>query len=336
MIEEAKKIYDESIVIDACAPLASYKNEYRRYLEGGLTAIAASLLPSGGYLPETIKGLEGWYKRFRKDDRLLEVLTVDDIYRAKQEGKLGVILAFQGTTHLQADLTMLEVYYRLGLRQIQICYNSKNAIGDGCAEPGNGGLSVFGEKAIKEMNRLGILVDLSHTGYRTTMEAMEVCEKPCVFSHGNAYGVHPTMRNLRDEQVIKVAKLGGTVGVNGYPDFLSNNPKPKVDVFIDHIDYYVKMLGIDHVALGLDYYKTQHGIMTEEEAMRDYEDMLEEGLYSKEAYPSTPPYFYPEEIELPEKMPNLVPALQARGYADSDIKKILGENLIRVLKEVWK
>lgn len=328
-------LYQESIIIDACAPLASYGEEYKRYKKGNITALAATISPTAGYLPETIKGITEWYLRFKEDKEIMEILCVEDIYKAKEKKKTGIILSFQGTTHLQANISFIEMYYRLGVRQMLLCYNTKNAIGDGCAEPGNGGLSIFGEKAIKEMNSLGILVDLAHTGYRTTMEAMEVSEKPCIFSHGNAYGVHQSLRNLRDEQVVEVARKGGTVGINGYPAFLSNNPKPSVNIFIDHIDYYVKLIGIDHVALGMDYYEAQSGIVPDAVACEIYNEQIAKGNWRIETYPA-PPYYYPKEIELPEKLHNLVPAMRSRGYSDSDIKKVLGENLIRVMKEVWK
>jgi membrane dipeptidase len=329
------KLYADSIVIDACAPLASQNKNFDRYIKGRLTTIAATVLPVHGYLPETIHGIIEWYDNFRRDERLTQVLSVDDIYQAKKQQKLGVILAFQGLTHLQSDVGLVEVFYRLGIRQMLLCYNTKNAVGDGCEEPGDGGLSTFGEKVIKEMNRLGILVDLAHTGYRTTMEAMEASDKPMVFSHGNSRSVYESKRNLRDDQVIKVAKMGGTVGLNGFPAFLSANPRPKIDIFLDHLDYYVRLVGIDHVALGLDYYGAQAGIMPNDAAMKLYKMRLATGQWTSDTYPP-PPYYYPEEIQLPEKFPNIVPALRCRGYADTDIRKILGENYLRVLKAVWK
>jgi membrane dipeptidase len=335
MSKDPKQIYDESIIIDACSPLASEGDNYKRYLKGGVTVIAATVFPTGGYLAETISGIAQYYARYRADDRLKPILTVNDIYEAKKEKKLGIMLAFQGTSHLQANISLIEIYYNLGIRQMMLCYNTKNPVGDGCEERTNAGLSRFGEKAIKEMNRLGVLVDLSHTGYTTTMEAMEVSEKPVVFSHGNARGVYNSMRNLTDEQVIKVAKMGGTVGVNGYPAFISSDSRPKVNAFIDHIDYYVNLVGIDHVALGLDYYQCQAGILDDVIAKKIYDDLIAAGQWSTATYPP-PPYHYPEEIKLPELLPNLAPALAARGYAESDIKKILGENYLRVLKEVWK
>ncbi|WP_181995681.1 dipeptidase [Clostridium sp. AM58-1XD] len=328
------RLYDESIIIDTCAPLATVGDKYRHFINGRLTAIGATIFPVTGYLPETIKGIAEWYDRINKDERLLQVLKVDDIYKAKKEKKLGIIFSFQGTNHIQSDISLLEIYYRLGLRQILLCYNKKNAVGDGCEEPSNGGLSIFGEKVIKEMNRLGIVVDLAHTGYRTTMEAMEVSDKPCIFSHGNPYNVHHSPRNLKDEQVIKIAKMGGVIGINGFPTFVSDSRQPDINQLIDHIDYYTKLIGIDHICIGLDYCESMAGVIPDDVAMKEYTYRIETGQWSPKTYPP-PPYHFPKEIEIPDMMPNIVPALKARGYADSDIKKILGENYIRVLNEVW-
>ena len=328
-------LYEDSIVIDTCAPLASVKDHYKNFINGRLTAIGATVFPVTGYLPETIKGIAQWYDRINGDERLMQILTVEDFYMAKKENKLGIILCFQGTNHIQSDLSFLEVYYRLGIRQILLCYNRRNAVGDGCEEPSNGGLSIFGEKAIKEMNRLGIVVDLAHTGYRTTMEAMEVSKKPCIFSHGNPYNVHQSPRNLKDEQILRIAKMGGVIGLNGFPTFVSSSAMPNVNQLIDHVDYFAKIIGIDHVCLGLDYCESMAGVIPADVAMAEYNYRIETGQWSAATYPP-PPYHYPREIAIPDMLPNLVPALTARGYAESEIKKILGENYIRVLKDVWK
>ena len=162
------------------------------------------------------------------------------------------------------------------------------------------------------MNRLGISVDLAHTGYRTTMEAMEVSQKPCIFSHGNAYGVHNSLRNLRDEQVIKVAKMGGTVGINGYPAFVSNKLKPSVNDFIDHIDYYVNLVGIVHVTLGIDYYECQSGVLPDERVMDIYNELISDGQWKKETYPATP-YYILKQLKLLKNLLNLYLQIKPHG-----------------------
>lgn len=328
--------YQKSIVIDACGPLCGQGKGYELYIKGGITAAFCTMDPVNAYLDDTVKAFVHYLDLFRRQEgRIMQILTVDDIYKAKKENKLGIVLMFQGTNPLQGNLTMLELYYRLGIRQIMLCYNQKNIVGDGCTEPGNGGLSVFGEKAVKEMNRLGIVVDVAHTGHRTAMEAIEVSDKPVVVSHANAYSVYPNERNLKDDLMIAIAKKGGVVGLNVTPYFLSSVKYPKVDVFLDHLDYMVNTIGIDHVAIGTDYFIYQGGVSTDEECLAFYNKQIELGIWSKTSWPA-PPWRCPEEIATPDLLPNLEPALRSRGYADSDIRKILGENYLNVLKNVWK
>ena len=332
------EVYKDSVIIDGCSPLCATFNEYKRYLNGGVTAACCTVLKPGSYdLQECIKGFIDYYNKIDKDSATKLILSVDDLYQAKKEGKFGIILSFQGGAYLRGDIRMLEEYYHLGLRQLMLCYNEKNALGDGCTEPGDGGLTLLGVKCINEMTRLGIVTDIAHTGYRTTMEAMEIMQalgKPCIVSHGNAKAVYDTPRNLTDEQALRCAEVGGIVGVNGYPGFISVKKKPSVDDFLDHIDHYVKLLGIDHVSLGMDYYQFQHVIFPNIVNKKVYDYLIEAGTWTKEAYPE-PPYYYPQGIQVPDLLPNLVPAMQKRGYSDSNIRQVLGENYIRVLKEIW-
>ena len=170
------------------------------------------------------------------------------------------------------------------------------------------------------------------------MEAMDVMlelGKPCIFSHGNAYAVHPNGRNLHDDQIKKVAETGGVIGVTGYEPFVSANRRPTVDQLIDHIDYYRNLVGIDHISIGMDYYWLQEGLMPLDEATAFYNKRIESGQWSPAIYPP-PPICFPDAVKLPELMPNWVPSLRKRGYSDEDIVKILGGNYMRVLKAIWK
>jgi len=332
------KLYKESIVIDSCAPMASQDDYYKAFYDGGLTAICATIYPLNAHLPETIAGIEQWYKRINEhNDELLLVRSIHDIYRAKSECKLGIVLAFQNCLCLQYDLGLIEVYRNLGVLQMQLCYNYRNPLGDGCTEPEDAGLSSFGEKAVKEMNRVGVVVDLSHTGYKTTMEAMEVVTRPPIFSHGNARGVYDCRRNLRDDQVRKCAEMGGVIGINGCSYFVGENrgENQTINDMIDHLDYYVHLVGIDHVGIGMDYFSGNYPYLSLEKAQALYKERLMKGIWSADTYPP-PPWYVAREVETPELMKNWVPALKARGFADSDIRRILGENWLRIYKENWK
>lgn len=335
MVKSAEKVHQEAIVIDATCPLANYKNYYEKWIAGGATVIAPTLAGQEDFVVSTMRNIGVWLKRLRDNpDKLLHVTNVDDIYRAKEEQKLGIIFHFQSTTPLEFNLDMLEIYHRLGVRIIQLCYNVKNFVGDGCAERTDCGLSDFGRRAIAEMNRLGIVVDLSHTGYKTTMDAIEVSQKPVIFSHSNAYGVYNTYRNIKDDQIKAVAAKGGVIGINGYPAFVSAKTKPDLDDLIDHVDYFYRLVGIEHISVGLDYYSGMAGVSSDEESKAMYEQSIKTGRWDQRAYPP-PPYHYPAGIEMPDKLPNLTAGLLRRGYKEDDVEKILGKNLIRVFKEVW-
>ncbi len=328
-IDAALAVYRKSIVIDATAPILVNDQDWPKWLEGGVTCAFATLTisRSGANMPGVITSIGGWLAKIRANsNRMLLATTVADIERAKGEEKLAVVFHFQNGAPIEYDLNLLEVYHRLGVRAIQLTYNVKNQLGDGCLERTNAGLSDLGVAAIKEMNRLGILVDLSHTGEQTTLDAMEVSQKPAAFTHANAKAVCNHPRNLSDRQMRKLADVGGVMGLNGFPAFVrEGKTAPTLDDLIDHLDYITKTIGIDHVSLGIDYFHAPKG---------DYERRLATGEWKPGEYPP-PPWNYPKGIDDPSRLPALAPALARRGYSDEDITKVLGGNLMRVLKTVW-
>lgn len=335
MNEAKNQLYNESIIIDASCPLSSIGEYSELFYKGGVTVLAASLQPTEGIFSDIVHNIIFWYDKInRNPDHLILIRTVDDIIKAKKENKMGIFFYHDNCQCLQGEIGMLELYYNLGLRQQGLCYNYRNSVGDGCSEPSNGGLSVFGEQCVKEMNRLGIAIDLSHVGERTSLETMEVSKKPVMFSHSNSKSVYNNNRNITDQQAIRCAKNGGVIGLNAVGYFISKKINPTLNDLIDHLDYYAQLVGIDHVCLGLDYYKGMEPFMSFETASSLYEDRVSRNIWDPATYPA-PPWRFPKEIETPENMCQWVPALRARGYADSDIKKVLGENLIRFYREVW-
>jgi len=248
--------------------------------------------------------------------------TTADIRAAQAEGKLGVGLHFQGTDPFGRDLGLVEVYYKLGIRHALLAYNEKNPVGDGCHERTDGGLSRYGIELIAEMNRVGMIVDCTHTGYRTTMEAMEVSKAPCIFSHSSSRALVNHGRNIRDEQVKACAKTGGVVGVTGVGIFLGNNDA-STDSLIRNIDHMVSLTGPAHVGYGCDFVSNVPKLMSVVRANAS--------RYPTKEY-QTPSIAFVE----PEQMPELVEGLLKRGYAESDVRGILGENFLRVANQVWK
>ena len=332
---EAEKIHKRAIIIDATCPLATFNDHFERWIAGGATVIAPTLSFPSELMRQTLTRLGEWYAKLRRhEDKLLHVLSVEDIYRAKEEKKLGVLFHFQGTTPFETDINNIEIFHRLGVRMVQLTYNVKDFVGDGCAERTDCGLSAFGVKVVGELNRLGIVVDCAHTGYQTTMDAIEASEKPVIISHGNVRAVCDNSRNLKDDTIQAIAKNGGVIGMNGYPAFVAKKARPHLDDLLDHVDHIAKLVGVEHISVGIDYFMGQAGIASDEQAKAAYEKRISAGAWNPRDYPP-PPWFFPEGIEIPEKLTNLTAGLLKRGYSEAYIKMILGLNLIRVFKETW-
>ena len=325
------------IIIDAACPLASLEKNWLRWVEGGATAIAPTVNPLGEMLAGTMAGIGAWFRRlWEYPDKLLHVTEVADIHRAREEGKMGVIFHFQGSLPIERNLDNIELYQRLGVRMIQLCYNVRDLVGDGCAEDGNAGLSAFGRAVVKELNRVGIVVDCAHTGRRTTLEAIELSDRPVVVSHGNAKAVCESVRNIDDEVIKAVARSGGIVGLNGHPAFIvPDTLRPTQDQLIEHAIHIAELVGVDHVGLGIDYFRGMSGVVSDEQALAVWEGHVASGLWDPRHYPR-PPIHYPQGMETPEGLSSLADSLARRGFDDQEVAKIMGLNWMRVFEACWQ
>jgi membrane dipeptidase len=252
---------------------------------------------------------------------LVQVETVEDIHRARREGKLAVTFDLEGMNALNGDIGMVDLYYRLGVRQMLFAYNRNNLAGGGCHDE-DIGLTDFGREVIREMNRVGMVVDCSHCSYRTSMEAIEASESPVIFSHANARELCDHERNIWDDQIKACAETGGVIGVTGVGIFLG--PKgPTVEHLVEHIDHMVELVGADHVGFGMDSVLHAHKPNQSFTRSRVY--------WPERQYPNGGTGYVP-----PEEAPRLTQALVDRGYSEQDIRGILGGNFLRVAETVWK
>ena len=332
----ARRLYEQAIVIDGLN-VSSWDSPavFRSLQAGGVTAINATIATWENY-PETMDTIAAWLRRFGEyEDVLAQVKTVADIRQAKRDGKVGIILGFQNATPIENDLNRLAVFHALGVRIIQMTFHERNLLGNGCYEPRDGGLSHFGVDAVRELNRLGILVDLSHCGTRTTLDTIEQSERPVACTHANARSYFDVPRNKTDEALKLMAARGGVVGATAIAGFLRTGWQSTLDDYVDAIDHLVQMLGIDHVAIGTDF--TQDQPVSFWRYIGSQQGTKYPSVWTNTARPPSvnQPGLYPRDLETPDKLPNLAAALLRRGYSAADTAKLLGENWLRLFEEVW-
>ena len=331
---DVRRVHESAVVIDAVCPLASEGEHLNRYRKGGVTVVTPTIAAGPEDAITTLKKLGFWHGMLSSRSDLLAIRTAADVLKAKETGKLGILLAFQGADAIHDDVDLIDAYKGLGVGIIQLTYNAQNRIGCGCEVENDTGLTEFGREVVERMNAARVIVDCSHTGYRTSRNAIDASSAPVIFTHANPHGVHPIRRNIKDDLIKAAAATGGVIGVAGYPPFVSSNQRPSLDDLLKHITYLVDLVGVDHVGLGLDYFTGQDGIVTLAEAQATYDFMIKAGVWSADNY-GPPPYIYPQRIETPDTLPNLTAGLLARGFSEEEVRKILGANWLRVFEAVW-
>ena len=326
----APDVYRQSIVFDGLNVSNWDSPDVYRSLDAGrVTGINATIAVWEGFA-QTMDNVAGWVHRFETHgDTLLQARTASDIIQAKEQGKTGVVLGWQNASPIENDLDRLALFHELGVRIIQITYNERNLVGNGCYERTDEGLSRFGQDVVREMNRLGILVDLSHVGDRTTLDAAELSDQPVACTHANARSFFDHPRNKTDDALRMVSERGGVIGANAFPPFLRNGFESTLTDYVDAIDDLVERIGIDHVGIGTDYTQAQpkaffDWIFSQQGTkLMDVSDDYPENL------------LHPKGMETPDSLSNVATELSGRGYGSDDIAKILGGNWMRLFRQVW-
>lgn len=306
------------------------RSVYEGLHAGGVTAINATIVVWDDYdsALDNIKRWFGWFEQH--SDLIRPVTSVDDIHLAKREGRTGVIFGWQNASPIGGDIDRLRVFHRLGVRIIQLTYNERNLLGNGCYERIDEGLSKFGLTVVKEMNRLGILIDLSHCGDRTTDEAIEQSKAPVAITHANARSQFDHPRNKTDGTIKRLADRGGVIGANAFPMFFPDGFNSTIDTYLDAIEYLVQLAGIDHVAIGTDF------CMEQPREWFEWIFSSQGSVPASKVAPTPHPYRHLKGFEGPEKFPELAEALARRRYDDRATAGILGGNWLRLFGEVWR
>ena len=319
-------LHRELTVVDGLVVANFGRAIFEDMRRGGLTAANCTCSIWEGFRAtmDNVARWKGWFREH--SDLITQVTTSADIARAKREGKTGIILGWQNLTGIEDQLGYLQLFKELGVGIMQIAYNTQNLVGTGCYESRDGGLSDFGHEVIAEMNRLGILCDLSHVGAKTSEDVIEASKKPVAYTHclPGALKAHP--RNKSDEQLRFIVERGGFVGVTMFPPFLRRGTESTVDDYVEAIEYVIKLCGEDQVGFGTDF-------------TQGYDRKFFEWITHDKGYARKLTEFgeivNPAGIREIKDYPNLTAAMQKRGWKESRIRKVMGENWVRLLKEVW-
>tara|TARA_Y100001954_G_C15781457_1_gene590059 strand:- start:410 stop:1402 length:993 start_codon:yes stop_codon:yes gene_type:complete len=278
---------------------------------------------------QTIDNLTIWNDHFeRNSDIICNIKKYEDIDKAKADGKVGIILGWQNTSAIENDIKKLQIFYDLGIRIAQLTYNTQNLVGSGCWESNDGGLSDFGKDVVLEMNRLGMIIDLSHVGPKTSSDAIKVSNSPVTYTHCcPTLKKHP--RNKTDEQLKEIANKGGMIGFASYTPFLPKGSESNIDDCINGMDYLINIVGEDQVGIGTDWVQ-DHDISFFQYLQKDKGT----GRYVTPPYKSVPPM--PYGMSKLSQFQNFVPAMERAGWSNNKIEKIIGLNWYLFFKEIWK
>ena len=319
-------IHSRSVVIDGLIISKWDKSIREDMRRGGLTAANCTVSIWEGFAA-TVDNIMNMKQLIRDNaDLALQVRGVADIRRAKAEGKTGIILGFQNSYACEDNLGHVETFADLGVRIMQLCYNTQNLVGTGCYER-DSGLSGYGHELVAEMNRVGILVDLSHVGPLTSREAILASTQPVCYSHTLPAGLKQHPRNKSDEELKFIVEHGGFVGVTMFPPFLRRGIESTVHDYVEAFDYVINLVGEESVGIGTDFTQGY------DKGFFDWITM-DKGRYRKLTEFGT--ILNPEGIRTIGEFPNLTAAMESAGWPASRIEKIIGANWLRLYGEVWK
>jgi membrane dipeptidase len=329
---------DQGPVINGLALGLSLQEIIEPMAAGGVTACNWTVAAPGILTPNdlagvirTIAGVRRALKANESSGRL--VTTAEDIRRCSQDGVPGIILGFQDPAAIEQTPDLIDLFHALGVRVIQIAYQRQGSFGSGSGESSDGGLSDFGRQCISRMNELGILVDLSHVGPRTTLDAIDASVHPCAFTHTAVNTITPHPRTKTDEAIQRLAARGGVVGVIGVSAYLrpDGNAGTTVDDIVRQISYLLDLVGVDHVGIGLDIVEGMTEDFWDKRVMPSFAELP--GLET--ADPFRFETYYPAGLRSMRNMGLIAEALGGQGLADADVQKVMGGNFLRLFEEVW-
>lgn len=351
-VTRARELHNQALVFaihtDICPDVAKrqragethvFRDRHRPGLQkGGVTAICDHVAGDAPYLIDfpfrntmatnrlkfALQGIEAMYiEEASAPDEIVIATSAQTIRDARRDGRTAIVLCFEGARPIEDDLTLLDIYYRLGIRCIGLTHNMRNLLADGLAVGGNNGLTALGREAVLEMNRLGIAIDVSHLTFQGFWDTLKTSKAPIHASHSSCYDLCNHPRNLTDEMLRALAEGGGIVGIHPLSAFITDaGHQASFDELLDHLEHMVEIMGEDHVAIGPDlmenYPEAEYALLWQDNRLPEYH------------------FVYPPEFDSLSKFPNLTCGMVARGFSDETIIKILGANALNYFEKVWQ
>lgn len=303
---------------------------FRQMREGGLSAVHATIAYHET-ARETLSRIGEWNRRFEAWPGLIRpVRQASDITLAQREGRVGVFFGFQNCSPIEDDIDLVEVFRQLGVFVMQLTYNNQSLLASGCYESEDNGISRFGRQVIGEMNRVGMLIDMSHSAERSTLQAIELSARPVIISHANPSSFHPARRNKSDAVLRAIAQSGGLLGFSTYPFHLRGGPACRLDEFCDMVARTADLMGVDHIGIGTDLCQQQPLQVLEWmrngrwSKAKDYG----EGSAANADWPAPLPWFRDSR-----DFPVIAAGLREWGFVDDELRRIMGLNWLHQLEQ---
>ncbi len=299
---------------------------FRQMNEGGVHGVHVTIAYHEMFR-ETVANVESWNRRIVQIPELIfHGRTGDDVRRAKKEGKTAIFFGFQNPSPIEDDIGLVEIWHSLGARFMQLTYNNQSLLATGCYEAEDPGVTRMGRQVIKEMNRVGLVVDMSHSADRSTLEAIEISERPIAITHANPAFWHPARRNKSDEILRALGQSGGMLGFSLYPHHLKDKSACSIESFCEMIARTADLMGIDNIGLGSDLCQDQPDSIVEWMRVGRWSKEIDygEGSATDAGFPPMPEWFQDNR-----DFDNIEAGLRQHGFSETDIAAIMGENWLR-------
>ncbi len=323
-------MYQDRIIIDGL----QYCNWDRTYFEtlkaSGITAVHATVVYHET-ARETLTRFAEWNLRFEQNsDLIMPILSMEDVTTAKATGRVGIFLGAQNCSPIDDEIGLISVMRQQGLLIMQLTYNNQSLLATGCYEQEDSGVTRFGKQAIAEMNRVGMIVDMSHSAERSTLEAIDISSRPICISHANPNFAHPALRNKSNEVIKSLANRGGLIGFSLYPFHLPNSSQCTLETFCQMVADSAELIGVEHLAIGSDLCLNQPQEVLEWMRNGRWSKAMDygEGSSSNSGWPDALPWFCDSK-----GMENIYHGLIKQGFSEAESSQVMGGNWFNFLQD---